>query len=348
MSIIMYVGKIPKDIITAFTYKFTSLEHYEINDPIAALLVSKQVKPDIIITEAAMELLNGFSFSAIIAGYKENCEIFILGGNKANDRHAGNGNVNVITEPYDVNALLQTAENIFQKHEAARQKPKFQWSSRTSDTIEQIRIDQKKTLPKAIQQEALSIDYIFSPYSDFSGDCLDFWYSEKDNTVYGFLFDCTGHDVHSYSQVREMRTLFHLMFRLRRNSLNFWLQNVNNELFRIYGNDTYCTAAVTFEFNLNSKTIRYCSAGIPYFWTYQHGEYEQILMENFLIGCEPNCEFEEQSVDIHPGKGIIFCSDGLSELIGKDFEKLKKPQQDDISSIFINMDGGTVNEIHQN
>lgn len=257
-------------------------------------------------------------------------------------------NVNIISESYNLMKLVQSVDNIIKKNESLKKQQKFQWSSRTSDSIEQIRRDQQNTLPQSIQQDSVLIDYIFSPYSDFSGDCLDFWYSAKENAIYGFLFDCTGHDVHSYSQVREMRTLFHLMFRLRRNSLNIWLQNVNNELFRIYGNDTYCTAAVTFELHLGTSTVRYCSAGIPYFWTCENGEYRQILMENFLIGCEPGCEFEEKFVKISPGSGVIFCSDGLSELIGKNMEKLKKPQQDDISSIFISMDGGIINEIYQN
>jgi len=71
-------------------------------------------------------------------------------------------------------------------------------------------------------------------------------------------------------------------------------------------------------------------------------------MENFLIGCEPGCEFEENQVSICPGKEVIFCSDGLSELLGKDLEKLKRPQQDDISSVFISLDGGVQNEIYKN
>ena len=138
------------------------------------------------------------------------------------------------------------------------------------------------------------------------------------------------------------------MFRLRKNSLNIWLQNVNNELFRLYNDDTYCTAAVTFEINLNTCVLTYCSAGIPYFWIKKNGKYKQIFMENFLIGCEPGCSFEEQQINIYPGKEVIFCSDGLSELIGKDLAKLKRPQQDDISSIFINLDGGLKDALYKN
>ena len=349
MNCIMYVGNIPKDILTIINYRFNSLEQIHIDDPIAALLSSKQKKPDIVLVDANMKLLNGFSFSAIISGYKENCEIFIICGNEKNYKNAiGLSNVRIISSPYDLTDLANEIQDILERHDFIGQE-RACWSSRIGSPVDKVKKDQRNTLPKAINT-GINIDYIFSPYDELSGDCLDFWYSKKDNAVYGFLFDCTGHDVHSFAQVREMRTLFRLMFALRRNSLNIWLQNVNNELFRLYADDTYCTAAIAFEINLDTNIIKYCSAGIPYFWIKDHGEYEQVFMENFLIGCEPGCEFEEKQVSIHPGKEVIFCSDGLSELIGKDLAKLKKPQQDDISSIFINLDilDGGAHEIYKN
>lgn len=41
---IMYVGSIPKDVVTIVNYTFKDLEQVYIDDPIAALLVSKQKK----------------------------------------------------------------------------------------------------------------------------------------------------------------------------------------------------------------------------------------------------------------------------------------------------------------
>lgn len=348
MNCIMYVGNIPKDILTIINYRFNSLEQIHMDDPIAALLSSKQKKPDIVFVDANMKLLNGFSFSAIISGYKENCEIFIICDKEKKYQNIKSlSDAHIISFPYNISNLANEIQIILEKHIAIRQNQSFCWSSRTGSSIEKVKKDQRNTLPKAIHT-SIHIDYIFSPYDELSGDCLDFWYSPKENIIYGFLFDCTGHDIHSFAQVREMRTLFRLMFALRRNSLNVWLQNVNNELFRLYDEDTYCTTAIAFEVNLNTNIIRYCSAGIPYFWIKNNGEYEQVFMENFLIGCEPGCEFEENQVSIYPGKEIIFCSDGLSELIGKDLARLKKPQQDDISSIFINLDGGVENEVYKN
>ena len=347
---IMYVGSIPKDIVTIVNYNctFKDLEQVYIDDPIAALLVSKQKKPDVVFVDANMKLLNGYSFSAIISGYNDNGEIFLI-TNKENKNTAGLSDVHIISFPYILSEIVDKIQAILEKHAAAQQKSSFCWSSRIGSATDKVKKDQRNTLPAPIKSESgVNIDYIFSPYDELSGDCLDFWYSKKENIIYGFLFDCTGHDIHSFTQVREMRTLFRLMFALRRDSLNKCLQNVNNELFRLYADDTYCTAAVTFEINLNTNLVRYCSAGIPYFWIKENGEYEQVFMENFLIGCEPGCEFEESQVSIYPGKEVIFCSDGLSELLGKDLEKLKKPQQDDISSVFISLDGGVQNEVYKN
>ena len=104
---IMYVGSIPKDIVTIINYNctFKDLEQVYIDDPIAALLVSKQKKPDVVFVDANMKLLNGYSFSAIISGYNDNCEIFLI-TNKENKNTAGLSDVHIISFPYILSEIV--------------------------------------------------------------------------------------------------------------------------------------------------------------------------------------------------------------------------------------------------
>ena len=76
-----------------------------------------------------------------------------------------------------------------------------------SDEIRIARSRQLEQLPKPLDTPHFSVYNIFSPYSELSGDGLDYWLTKDAKGFYGFLFDCTGHDLLSYSNGGMLRSL---------------------------------------------------------------------------------------------------------------------------------------------
>ena len=183
---------------------------------------------------------------------------------------------------------------------------------------------------------------VYSPFSELSGDGLDYWTGEDEHGLYGLLFDCTGHDIVSFLQVGEIRALLKKGCKYYQSnvykSLSEIMQNVNTDLFGLHGDDTICTAAIIFYFDFKKNILHYCSAGIPGFYVkYQNAAViKKIECRNYLIGYTPDATFKTQTLALNDVNEVIFSSDGFSELL---FIKgnIDLAKHDDVSAILITL-----------
>ena len=83
--------------------------------------------------------------------------------------------------------------------------------------------------------------------------------------LYGFLIDCTGHDINSFSQVREMKIIYHLKFRQYAENLGTVMKEINQAIFDEYGVRRPLSAGLVFSLNREQEKLTYCSAGIQNF-----------------------------------------------------------------------------------
>lgn len=308
-----------------------------------------QYNPCLLITSANMSFLNGFSISAIIKGteYGRDCSIWLLIDDVVIDAKVDL----FIRRPIREDLVTLQIQNWCEKR--FQEKP--------SHSILMAKIEQAKLFPQKIQEETFYVDYIYSPFNELSGDGLDFWLGQNKDGLYGFLFDCTGHDITSYGQVREIRMVLKNGFKVNERRDHFDLgsvmQYLNEELFCCYGNNVNCVAAVAFHLDFRKNKLYYCSAGMPSFFVKYNNkaDYQGVLMTNYLIGYRPDADFNADEISLENVENIVFSSDGLSEMVFKHATEIKEPKPDDVTAILISLiknktarKGGETNEICNN
>lgn len=311
------------------------VEVHIVYDSIEGLIKFRQIKPTLMIIDADMPTLNGFSFVSILQDMAVNCLMYIIVSDETPLLNCSKIDCFFHT-PLDLDFILGQLLSVFEKKYMADQK---------SSQLEKAKYDQKKLLPESVITDGFKVDYIYSPFSELSGDCLDYWFGQDEKGLYGFIFDCTGHDINAFSQVLEIRALFHINFRYYQrhqhnnidNTLSDVMQNVNEELFRLHGENVACCAGVAFYIDFIKMELHYCSAGIPNFFIRNKNEknYKEIEMENYLIGYDSEATFYEKKMSLENVDDVIFSTDGFSELLYKAASDLAKAKHDDISAVFI-------------
>lgn len=197
-----------------------------------------------------------------------------------------------------------------------------------SEEIQKAIALQVGMLPPPIRTEKFEITSIFSPYNELSGDGIFYWYPERTkekDRLYGFLFDCTGHDISSYGQCSS------LWISLRRELQNFQrgilpslaevMDSINNMLMEFsYGNDEpNMPAAISFYFDFRENVMHYCSAGNPeiLYLKKKSKSYDSIKMRSSPFGYLVDTEYKEETLKLDGIQEVIFSSDGFSELLLK-------------------------------
>jgi hypothetical protein len=295
------------------------------------LIKYNQYAPILVIADADLNTLNGFSLSAIIKGTKQgnDCTVYLIVDNYT----ANNSKVDYyIRRPFKPELIAMQLQRFFEKRSM---------ETYHSSEIMRAKLKQNELLPEQLSNDSFKVDFIYSPFNELSGDCLDYWYGKDKNGLYGFLFDCTGHDICSFLQVSEIRAILKAGFRFYQQgkfeSLSDIMKNTNEENFCLHGDDTVCVAAVVFRVDFKTNILSYCSAGIPSFFVKRKGieKEEEILMKNYLIGFKPEAEFEEKHLSLADINEVIFSSDGFSELLFK--KNIENAKHDDVSAIFIQL-----------
>lgn len=305
-----------------------------VNNSLECLIQYNQSQPAVVIIDADMPTLNGFSVVSILrdADTGRKCLMYVIG--RANTPLIDPDINCFFQSPLDYERIAAQLLSDFDKKDTDKQHSE----------LEKAKQDQKKLLPEPVTTNAFKVDYIYSPFDELSGDCLDYWFGQDKKGLYGFLFDCTGHNINAFSQVLEIRALFHISFRYyQRNeasrNLGKLMQNINEELFRLHNKNVACCAGVAFYIDFQTLELRYCSAGIPNFFIRRIGntDYEEIEMQNYLIGYVSAATFDEKRLSLDDVSEVIFSSDGFSELLYKSIMDLEKAKHDDTSAVFIRL-----------
>lgn len=220
-----------------------------------------------------------------------------------------------------------------------------------SDAIQKAVSGQIDMLPQSFRKERFEITNIFSPYNDLSGDGIYYWYPEQSkekDCLYGYLFDCTGHDISSYGQCSS------LWFSLRKELMDFQrgihptlssvMEGINNMFMEFsYGNDEpNMPAVISFYFDFRENVMHYCSAGNPELLYRKRSSktFESIKMRSSPFGYFANTQYKEETLKLDGIQEVIFASDGFSELLLRnqfpDFPS-DSAKHDDVSVIFVRL-----------
>lgn len=232
--------------------------------------------------------------------------------------------------------LLQQAEDYFIK--------RFQRASQ-DEAFLRWKLKQYEKIPRLIDCSTFRISGIFSPRNELSGDCYDYWINESEDGVYGFLFDCTGHDVESASQVGAIRVVmrknivpyqFHII-----SSLAEAFKETNENIFTLVDDDPAPVAALAFHIDFANNVLHYCLAGMPGFYVRHYGDdkFTVVKQRNFPLGYEEGATYSDDSMSLDDIDEIVFSSDGFSELVFhcKEVFESRIAKHDDVSAVIVSL-----------
>lgn len=293
-----------------------------------------RLHPILTIIDACLEDINGMSLASIIKDtrYGEDATIYL----------------------YNIRKILQNtkADFFFVTENDAELKASMQMQLHNflekrfmekmhSSEIMRAEKQQYDALPPPIENNLFKVSTLFSPMAKLSGDCYDFWTGEDSNGLYGFLLDCTGHDIVSYTQVGMLRSFLKKsckMFQMGilTNDIRDVISEVNNDLFTV-DTEPNPACAVVFHINFTENTLEYCTAGIPTFYIRENGQIKPVECSNFPLGCMDGAEYTSQTMTLENIDEIIFSSDGFSELMfhNDSIEEADIAKHDDVSAVTI-------------
>ena len=212
-----------------------------------------------------------------------------------------------------------------------------------SEEFRRAKSNQRDLLPNYFSSKRFDVVPIFSPFHELSGDGIDYWYSESVNKLFGFVYDCTGHDLVSFIQSGEMRAMFRGAFRFYEmgfyRTLDQIMTSTNEQLFTIYPVEKCVpVAAILFEFDFEENVLKICPAGIPSYLIRKKDEPErtEVALSSFLLGFLNNLEYETVQVPLDDVKEVIFSTDGFSELLRNQKNGVRtRAKHDDVSAVMV-------------
>lgn len=337
---ILVVAREPVPLVCQLAEAIENMAHiHSTNTAIDGLFIFEKRKPIIIIVDDDLPDLRGESFASIIKDTETGAvttvyliNVTTLLANAKAD-HYISAPVNV---PLFVEQLKQDLEKLL-------------LLNNRSEEIEKAITLQRGMLPPRINNNAFEIDSLFSPYNDLSGDGMFYLYpkpSAERDALYGFLFDCTGHDLSSYGQASSLwLTLRHGMGFYQKGvykTLAQVMETINQETLEYYqqSDEPNMSAAIVFMLDFKKRLLKFCPAGNPeIFIKRDKEELRGIKLRSCPLGFDEKIEYKEEQLSLEGIKEIIFASDGLSELLlaNQEGEPMEIAKKDDVSAIFIKL-----------
>lgn len=342
---ILVIKQAPEKFMESLNYGLEGkAEIYGAQTGLEGLYKCQMLKPAIVVVDIELEDLSGMTVSSII---KDNYEcrhtmVYLIGldyllENTKADRYIHS------KIPYEI--LIAQIRRDFWRLTGA-----FELSEEWENGV----IRQYDCLVQNYKAEdtggAFQVDRLLSPYHYLSGD--GFYYTlvkSKDDDIdgkdglYGFIFDCEGHDLSSYGQAAAVQYMIKVnMWKYQVGnftSLDQVMSAVNGEIFSGYTNTTLIPA-LCFYMDIHARKFHYCSAGIPAFLAKYKGRHkaESIKCRSFILGYDHDSTWEEKVLPLDDVEDIVLITDGVNDLLknkSSEEDELAFAKHDDISAIFI-------------
>ena len=182
------------------------------DNPITGLSLYNTLKPSVLFIDDDLDKINGIVFCQILKelmikdsiSYKDLTIFMFLSKQNMNNTKLKDLNINYfIATPIDKDLFTLQIATFFNNF-------KLGFNTTLEETVKKAQINQAETLPNfiEIENETLSVNYIYSPYLNLSGDLFNYWLDEDNKFLYGYLFDCTGHDLIAWRQTAKIKTIF--------------------------------------------------------------------------------------------------------------------------------------------
>ena len=161
----------------------------------------------------------------------------------------------------------------------------------------------------------LEIATIYKPLSYVGGDLyfLDWRYDGK--LLRGFLIDATGHGLGTALHTASLHVLLREVNE-RDLPLSGAMRWLNTRAGEYFDEGTFA-GALGFEFDLETRQLRWTCAGIPRVWISTKLRKEVVACHGMCLGIQEQETFDLQKMPIDVGDSFYFMTDGLSDMLDK-------------------------------
>lgn len=172
---------------------------------------------------------------------------------------------------------------------------------------------QKALLSKPERSEFLDIAELYKPVGYIGGDLYFLDWRYEGNLLRGFLIDAVGHGI---ATALHTASLHALLREINEQDLPLpatmrWL----NKRVAEYFDEAAFAGALGFEFDLQTRLLRWSCAGIPTFWLATKESQGRVEFPGMCLGIEQEETFEMQTMQIEVGDAFYFVTDGMHCLL---------------------------------
>lgn len=161
-----------------------------------------------------------------------------------------------------------------------------------------------------IQAPTVSGRYI--PIEDIGGDFFDCYAIDNNRTAF-LIADVTGHGIPAALTMTMAKMLFSIYVQ-RHNSTAELLKDINRQLHKTMLDTQYITAFYII-YNRETSKLTYSNAGHTRALYFRSTKSQILALDTFgfFLGITDDAEYEEKSIEVHPGDRLFIYTDGITE-----------------------------------
>lgn len=282
---------------------------------------AKSIKPDLIVSDVMMPIMNGFEMTEKIKQdeeLKRTPVLMITARSEITNKIEGleSGADDYLTKPFNSRELFARIRTLLKTREY--EKEISQRNFEIEQEMEVARLLQRRLLPESIKDmSGYNSHALYIPMDKVGGDFYD--YTIREQYIDLYIADVSGHGLPG--AFLAMMTRMSLESVTERQSTNHTLSLVNNIIYRSTVNSNFVTAFLC-RIDSHTNILKYSNAGHvpPLVYRKKSSEFFELNAKGKPLGWFKNIPIEENEFHLLPGDRLILFTDGITECENRDGE----------------------------
>ncbi|PKL16058.1 MAG: hypothetical protein CVV49_18200, partial [Spirochaetae bacterium HGW-Spirochaetae-5] len=275
---------------------------------------AKSIKPDLIVSDVMMPVMNGYEMTEKIKQdeeLKRTPVLMITAKSEITNKIEGleSGADDYLTKPFNSRELFARIRTLLKTREYEKEISKRNFE--IEQEIEVARQLQRRLLPESIRDiPGYNSHALYIPMAEVGGDFYD--YTIRNPYIDLFIADVSGHGLPG--AFLAMMTKMSLESVTERQSTNHTLSLVNDIIYRSTVNSNFVTAFLC-RIDTSTNILKYSNAGHvpPLVYRRKNSEFFELKAKGKPLGWFKNISIEENEFQLLPGDRLILFTDGITE-----------------------------------